>query len=85
MVNLLFQLTQNKIMIKGSFCPHCCFKLLREWGPLFFIHSSTTITTVRTHCNIPLVSIGIISVEGAPESDVHETHYGKEWLRCSAS
>ena len=29
-------------------------------------------------CNIPLVSIGFTSVEGAPESNVHETHYGEE-------
>ena len=29
-------------------------------------------------CNIPLVSIGIISVEGTPENNVHETHYGEE-------
>ena len=31
-------------------------------------------------CNIPLVSIGIISVKGTPESNVHETHYGEECL-----
>jgi len=31
-----------------------------------------------TACNILLVSTGIISVGGAPESDVHETHYGDE-------
>ena len=29
-------------------------------------------------CNIPLVNIGVISVEGAPEINVHETHYGEE-------
>ena len=29
-------------------------------------------------CNIPLVSIGIISVEGTPENNVHETHYSEE-------
>ena len=38
-------------------------------------------------CNIPLVSIGIISVRGAPESNVHETHYGEECFttRCQLS
>jgi len=30
------------------------------------------------YCNIPLVSIGTISIEGAPENNVHETHYVKE-------
>jgi len=29
-------------------------------------------------CNIPLVSIEIISVKGAPEGNVHESHYGEE-------
>jgi len=29
-------------------------------------------------CNIPLVSIGITLVEGVPERNVHETHYGDE-------
>jgi len=29
-------------------------------------------------CNIPLVSIRFTSVEGASESNVHETHYGEE-------
>jgi len=29
-------------------------------------------------CNIPLVSIGIIPVKGAPEGNVQETHYGEE-------
>jgi len=29
-------------------------------------------------CNIPLVNIGVISVEGAPEINVHETHYDEE-------
>jgi len=38
-------------------------------------------------CNIPLVSIEIISVEGPPERNVHETHYGEEYFttRCQLS
>ena len=36
-------------------------------------------------CNILLVSIESISVEGVSESNVHETHYGEERLRRSAS
>jgi len=39
------------------------------------------------NCNIPLVSVGITSVEGVPESNVHETHYGEECFttRCQLS
>ena len=37
-------------------------------------------------CNIPLVSIEIISVEGVPESNIHETHYGEEcFTTCQLS
>jgi len=35
-------------------------------------------TIFDPNCNIPPVSIGIISVKGPPESNVHETHYGEE-------
>jgi hypothetical protein len=31
-------------------------------------------------CNIPLVSIGVISVEGVPENNVHEIHYDEECI-----
>jgi len=37
------------------------------------------------YCNILLVSIGVISVEGASENNVHETTTVKNVLRRSAS
>ena len=55
------------------------FTTLPQYSMLYFI-----VNIQKVICNIPLVSVGILSVEGAPENNVHETHYGKEWftMRC---